>query len=399
MKGSCFGGMLLVAGSCIGAGMLALPILSGLSGFFPSLIFLFLAWGFMTFTGYLLVEIQGWFPEKVNLLSMVEAFLGKRMRAVAWGCYLILFYSLLVAYLSGSGPILSLFLESIFQIHCPVSVATTLFALGFGTVIYLGTRPADLLNRALMLGLIVSYLGMIGFGVSHIRAENLLFISTNHLISSLSILVVSFGFQNMIPSLYAYFQGDSKRLRKTILGGSLMAFFVYFFWQLFVLGVLPMDGAHGILESFAKKQEATAPLTYWLKTSSLVYFAQGFAFFAIVTSFVAQGLALVHFIADGFQLPLTPSNTCKLTFLVIVPPLLFALFDPTLFFAALSFAGGFCAVILFGVLPVCMVWVGRYVQHCKAPYETPGGKSALSVTLFFSCLVFLFELIRIVGRS
>jgi len=35
--GNLLGGMLLVAGSCIGAGMLALPILTGLAGFIPSL--------------------------------------------------------------------------------------------------------------------------------------------------------------------------------------------------------------------------------------------------------------------------------------------------------------------------------------------------------------------------
>ncbi|NGX44712.1 MAG: hypothetical protein K1060chlam3_00887, partial [Candidatus Anoxychlamydiales bacterium] len=36
--GSVLGGMLLIAGSCIGAGMLGLPVLLGLTGFFPSII-------------------------------------------------------------------------------------------------------------------------------------------------------------------------------------------------------------------------------------------------------------------------------------------------------------------------------------------------------------------------
>ena len=37
-KGSVIGGMLLITGSCVGAGMLGLPIVTGLVGFFPSLI-------------------------------------------------------------------------------------------------------------------------------------------------------------------------------------------------------------------------------------------------------------------------------------------------------------------------------------------------------------------------
>ena len=43
-SGSVLGGMLLIAGSCIGAGMLGLPILTGLSGLMPSL-FMFFAPG------------------------------------------------------------------------------------------------------------------------------------------------------------------------------------------------------------------------------------------------------------------------------------------------------------------------------------------------------------------
>jgi tyrosine-specific transport protein len=44
--GSIFGGVLLIAGSCIGAGMLGLPIITGIAGFFPSLLMFF-------FLGYL----------------------------------------------------------------------------------------------------------------------------------------------------------------------------------------------------------------------------------------------------------------------------------------------------------------------------------------------------------
>ena len=70
VPGSVIGGMLLVAGSCIGAGMLALPILTGLAGFIPSLSMLLVACLFMTFTSLLLVEINGWFYGPVNIISM-----------------------------------------------------------------------------------------------------------------------------------------------------------------------------------------------------------------------------------------------------------------------------------------------------------------------------------------
>lgn len=65
--GSLLGGTLLITGSCVGAGMLGLPILTGLSGFAPSLVMFVLVWLFMTITGLLLVEANGWFSKKLIL--------------------------------------------------------------------------------------------------------------------------------------------------------------------------------------------------------------------------------------------------------------------------------------------------------------------------------------------
>ena len=92
-QGSVLGGMLLVAGSCVGAGMLALPILTGLAGFYPSLIVMVVAWSFMTFTGLLLIEVNGWFKQQVNLISMTQESLGRSGRILAWLSYLFLFFS------------------------------------------------------------------------------------------------------------------------------------------------------------------------------------------------------------------------------------------------------------------------------------------------------------------
>ena len=66
-RGSVFGGMLLIAGSCIGAGMLALPIITGLGGFFSSIITIIITWAFMTYSGLLLLEVNGWFTKRINI--------------------------------------------------------------------------------------------------------------------------------------------------------------------------------------------------------------------------------------------------------------------------------------------------------------------------------------------
>ncbi len=392
VPGSLFGGILLVAGSCIGAGMLALPILTGLSGFFPSLSMLLLAWAFMTFTGLLLVETNGWFFGQVNLLSMVQESLGSAARVVAWTSYLFLFYSLLVAYVAASGTIFSAILESLIHIRLPDWAASLVFTLIFGWIIYLGTRPVDLLNRILMAGLIITYLAMIALGLSRIQPKLLLEWAPKHLFASLPVLVISFGYQNLIPSLTAYMKGDLQRVRLTVIGGSLLSLALYVLWSLLVLGIVPYPD---IVESYRKGEEATIAMSMVLGSSGISYFAQEFAFFAIVTSFLAQGLTLTHFLADGFKISLTRNNSRWLILLALLPPLVLALCYPQIFFKALNFAGGICAVVLFGILPTLMAWVGRYYKKLTSNYHVRGGKTSLVLGFCFSLFVIVCEFARI----
>ncbi|HEX2583251.1 MAG TPA: aromatic amino acid transport family protein, partial [Chlamydiales bacterium] len=99
------------------------------------------------------------------------------------------------------------------------------------------------------------------------------------------------------------------------------------------------------------------------------------------------GLSLTHFIADGLKLIPTRKNTWWLSALALIPPLLFALSYPEVFFKALGFAGGICAMLLFGILPVAMAWVGRYKKGLTSSYHVKGGKLSLIVALAFAFLV------------
>ncbi len=389
--GSVVGGMLLIAGSCIGAGMLALPILTGLAGFFPAVCILAVAWAFMTFTGLLLVEVNGWFKGQVNLVSMAADALGEKGRLIAWFSYLFLFYSLLVAYTVVSGSIFSAILASVLGWTVSPSVASIFFTLFFGVIIYLGTRPVDLLNRLLMIGLITAYLGMIGCGLFKIHPDYLLHAAPASMLLALPTLVVSFGFQNMIPSLVAYLGGDFRRMRLTILGGGGIIFVIYVVWIMLVLGVVEYPA---ILESYEQGAEATGALRSALGSSAVSHFAQGFAFFAIVTSFLAQGMTLTHFLADGFGTKPNRKNLLWFCSLAFLPPLVFALYYPNMFFKALNLAGGVFAMILFGILPVLMVWVGRYRRKHATPYRVFGGKTALLIALGCSLFVIICELMR-----
>ena len=82
-KGSLFGGILLVAGCCIGAGMLGLPVLSAEAGFKPSIFIFIICWLYMVTTGLLLLEVNLWFGKEINIVTMSEKTLGPIGKAVS----------------------------------------------------------------------------------------------------------------------------------------------------------------------------------------------------------------------------------------------------------------------------------------------------------------------------
>jgi tyrosine-specific transport protein len=398
-SGSVFGGMLLIIGSSIGAGMLGLPVMTGIAGFFPSLLMFVLAWLFMTVCALLLIEVNNWFSRPVNLLTMVADTLGKPGKAICWTAYLFLFYALLVAYISGIGSLFTTFFANAWHISFPAWVGSLFFTLLFGLVIYLGTRRVDFFNRGLIGIKIIVFLLLVFIGASYIRPGLLIQRDAQYAVLALPLLIISFGFHNMIPSLMIYLKGDLKRMKIAVLGGSLMTLAIYLIWEILVLGIVPIGGQNGLVSFLRQDKEASQALATAIGSSSVSFLSQALAFFAILTSFVAQGLSLVHFLADGLRIPYKNKENGWLCVLALTPPLILSLIFPQLFFKALNFAGGVCTVVLFGLLPVLMVWIGRFRREGSMYYEVPGGKWTLGAVFLFSCFVLFMQLSTMFGIS
>jgi len=392
-SGSVIGGILLTGGSCIGAGMVGLPILTGFAGFFPSVLMFLIAWAFMTVTALLLVEVNGWFSKQVNLLSMSESTLGRWGKNLCWVTYLFLFYALLIAYISGSGSLVSTMVDQ----QLPAWAGSLVFVLLFGWVVYLGTQKVDLFNRGLMFAKIGFFILLVVVGVHYLRPGLLLRTEPKYVFSALPLLVIAFGFHNMIPSLTAYLNGDLKKVRMTIIGGSLMTLIIYLIWEILVLGIVPLRGPHGLIATLNHDQEASQAMAAMVKSPLISMFSQGLAFFALLTSFLAQALSLVHFLADGFKVDHKNQESAGLCALALLPPLALSLIYPQLFFKALNFAGGICAVVLFGILPVLMVWIGRYRKEASKGYQVPGGRATLVGVLIIALFIFILQLSSMVG--
>lgn len=383
------GGILLVSGTTIGAGMLAMPVSTGLAGFLPSVLLLVCCWAFMTYTALLLLEVNLGMKEGSNLISMAKRTLGTPGEIVSWLAYLFLLYALTTAYIAGSGPIVSSLVHTLSGIKIPSLAGSIPLLLIFGLFVYKGTASVDIVNRLLMMGLVIAYGLMALFLTPHIELSLLARHEWPPLLLAVSLVVTSFGFHIIIPTLTTYLHKDVKRLKWVIIIGSTIPLIIYLLWEIMILGVIPLAS---LQQGHVEGIDGAQLLSVHLENSAIGIIANCFSFFAIMTSFLGVSLSLSDFLADGLKIKKSKLGRVMLYSLTFLPPVAFALTDPRAFFTALEYAGAFGVIILLGFLPALMVWKMRYSHRFVSTFKTPGGKLALLFVMITAGLVSALEI-------
>lgn len=382
-KSSILGAGLLVAGTTIGGGMLALPLATAEGGFFPALLFYFLTFLFMTSTGFLVAEVFLWSRSEVNMISMSSQTLGSVGKGIAWFLYLFFFYSLMVAFLAAGGR----FFVGLFESWGASSAffSILLFLLLGAPVVVIGPWAVDRLNTLFMIGLILSFLLFIILGVPHLQWKFLEDYNFSKGIFGLPVMFTAFGFQGIVPTLTQYLGRDRKKIRIAIVIGSSTAFLVYVLFQALILGTV--DRAL-LLEAKHLGQTAIYPLKNILQVSWFYWVGGAFAFFALITTFFGISLGLIDFLADGLHVKKSFFGRLKLAFLVFFPPFAFAICNPAIFIKALEWAGGFGSALLLGLLPIAMAFFGKYKKNLEI------NKTFFTHWVYLLCL-FLFLLVEL----
>ena len=209
---------------------------------------------------------------------------------------------------------------------------------------------------------------------THLRGGNMKAIT-----GSLMILMASFGFASIIPSLREYFEDDIPSLRKVIFIGSLIPLFCYIVWNAVIMGVVSRDGTNGLL-ALMESDHATSGLTEALSNSVNSEWITGFfGFFTsicMITAFLGVSLGLFDFLADGLNLKKAGHQGKLILAFTFLPPLAIVLFNPGIYLHALNYAG-ICCVILLLLLPTIMAWRGRKTPSESSLILIPGGNSCL----------------------
>lgn len=363
--------------------MIGLPVRSALAGFMPSTVAMILCYLFTTFTGLLLVEATLWFDAKVNLPTIVESTLGKKSKFVTLCLFLALFYSLFVAYLDGGGIIFAEVFSAIVGYSVPKTIGVVFCAVLVAAITYVGAHLANRLNQYLLLGLITSYALLMIIGLLHTSVPGTPALSVKNTINVIPMMLICFGYQNLVPSVTHYLQKNVKQIRCAIIIGNFLPLLVYVLWNYVILGILPADVAiHENTEIITQLLQNTVPII------SIVVLVKSFTLFAMMTSFIPNAMSLVDFIKDATHKISNVKLKNDLVYIgiIFVPALAFTIIYQNLFLTMLDFAGGFVDVVLFGILPALVVLVGRKTIS-ERPYQVFGGKITPMLIILISSVV------------
>ena len=145
------GCILILIGTSIGAGMLAMPLASSIITFPTAMVLLFCAWWVMSLTGLFILEVNLKMPKsRTHFSTMAKATTGSLGQAIAWISTLCLFYSLISAYTAGNSSLIQIGLLQWFGWHVPSAWCAIGFAIVVALIVYNSIRGVDLWMRGLM---------------------------------------------------------------------------------------------------------------------------------------------------------------------------------------------------------------------------------------------------------
>ncbi|CAM3417002.1 amino acid permease [Parendozoicomonas haliclonae] len=360
MKNRLLGSTLIVAGTTIGAGMLALPLITTSVGLGMSVMLMLLVWAVSAAGGLLMAEAANACPEDTSLHGMAGTLLGRKGQFVSAGSSMFLYYALCAAYISGCSSQLQLAARVLFDVQLHSTVAALIVTAITAFIVSAGTRRVDGINRILFPLMLVALAVVLAVLSPSVEPAHLEFepadLTAGVILATLPVLYTSFGFHVVVPSIGRYMDSCHTSVRRAVIMGSLLPVVLYLFWQLIVNGVLGSEGMTAVSagDPVAGMVGGLAAHTGigWISTA-----VAGFAALALVTSFLGVALGLYDYLleaCEGRQIK-GRAPAISVTFL---PPLAIAILAPGSFVAALGYAA-LALVFLAAFLPAAMVWKVR----------------------------------------
>ena len=388
---SLLGGAMIIAGTAIGAGMLANPTSTAGVWFVGSVGGLLYTWFCMTTSGLMLLEANLHYPTGASFDTIVTNLLGKRWNIINGLSVAFVLYILTYAYITSGGSITENAINSLGIIQISRSMGSLLFCLVLAIFVWFSTKAVDRLSTILIGGMIISFfLSTTGLLTSVNGATLLDNQDANapahlpYLLTALPVCLVSFGFHGNVPSLVKYYNRDGQKVMQSIFIGTFLALFIYILWQMAVQGNLPRKEFAPVIAKGGDVAALLDALSRYININYIEITLNFFAYMAIASSFLGVTLGLFDYIADLFKFSNTPWGRAKTALVTFAPPLLLSLQFPYGFVAAIGYAG-LAATLWAAIVPALLVKASRK-KFPLATYKVYGGNGMIYFIIIFGLL-------------
>ncbi|MEZ8044191.1 amino acid permease [Vibrio sp. 10N.237.312.C02] len=378
------GSSLIIAGTALGAGMLAIPMVLAQFGLlYGTLLMVLICFG-TTYAALLLLEAAIKAGGGLGLNSIARKTLGKQGQLITNGLLYALLICLLMAYILGAGDLLSKLLSNL-GVDISATTSQITFTLLAGAVVASGTGVIDKLNRALFFVMLASLFATMVFLAPSMTQENLMQVTSHDhvdLIKTSAILFTSFGFMVVIPTLVSYnHEATDKQLRNMVIIGSLIPLVCYLCWLFAVVGNLSEEQFRSFknVSDLMAAFEAQSP---WVGNV-----LSTFTGLALLTSFFGVAMALFNQNKDMFN-----QNTAVTYCISFILPLAGSLLAADKFLQVLNYAG-IILVFLAVFVPLVMVHKQRFMKVAEDRYSAEGGRPMMLFSLLFGCFLLISQVI------
>ncbi|KOE68091.1 tyrosine transporter [Aggregatibacter actinomycetemcomitans serotype e str. SCC393] len=390
----------MIAGTAIGAGMLAMPLTSAGMGFAFTAALLIGLWLLLAYSGLLFVEVYQTAKHKDDgVATLAEKYFGIPGRIISTLSLFILLYALSAAYMTGGGTLLANALpkDLLGSDESTLKISILIFTFILGAFVVIGTKGVDGITRVLFSGKIIVFILVLAMMLPKVVGENLMAMPLDYalILSAGPIFFTSFGFHVVMGSINNYLEGDVKRFRSAIIIGTAIPLAAYLLWQLATHGILSQNEFVAVLKDDPTLTGLINATKTLQDTTLLSQVLPVFYSLALITSSLGVALGLFEGLNDLFKRTKMPANRVSLTIATFIPPLIFALFYPNGFLAALGYAGLLCAFYCL-ILPIGLAWRTRK-QYQDLPYRVAGGNLMLVVTLIIGIIIIIIPFLTEAG--
>lgn len=389
------GGVMIAAGTMIGAGMLSLPIASAGMWFGWTVVIMLLTVLFLYVTAEQILEVNLGYDPGSSFDTLVKNNLSTPWRFINGFSITFVLYILLYAYIVGSGSVISDALRNFekMPIDMPRYQSSLLFAIVFSLIVWWSTKAVDRISTILMIGMFLTLFAAITGLLGQIEVSYL-FKPTGessyaiYAFASLPFFLTSFCFHASVPSFVKYYGIDGSKIRKAIIWGMIITFVFYFCWMLAIMGSIDRetfltvgeDQVAWLLNQVSASETITSTLRF-------------FAFFAVVTSFLGAGLGLFDYIADLIKTDDSHKGRLITATITFLPPTILGMIFPNGFVLAIGFAGLFAAIWSVIVPALMVINYRKRNTHTKSQFRAFGGRIMPYIIIIYGIIAIASHLL------